>query len=62
MENGVRDGIRTRDRQGHNLELYRLSYPHHRLMHTREAVADPKGRDARAAIEDTTWAAAGHAT
>jgi hypothetical protein len=28
---GVKDGIRTRDRQGHNLELYQLSYLHHRL-------------------------------
>ena len=27
---GVKDGIRTRDRQGHNLELYQLSYLHHR--------------------------------
>jgi hypothetical protein len=33
----VRDGIRTRDRQGHNLELYRLSYPHHGV---RRAAAD----------------------
>jgi hypothetical protein len=28
---GVKDGIRTRDRQGHNLELYQLSYLHRRL-------------------------------
>ncbi len=27
--NGVNDGTRTRDRQGHNLELYQLSYVHH---------------------------------
>ena len=27
---GVNDGTRTRDRQGHNLELYQLSYVHHR--------------------------------
>ncbi len=26
----MKDGIRTRDRQGHNLELYQLSYLHHR--------------------------------
>jgi hypothetical protein len=28
---GVDDGDRTRDRQVHNLELYRLSYVHHRF-------------------------------
>ena len=27
----MKDGTRTRDRQGHNLELYHLSYLHHRL-------------------------------
>jgi hypothetical protein len=27
---GVKDGIRTRDRRDHNPELYQLSYPHHR--------------------------------
>ena len=26
----MKDGTRTRDRQGHNLELYHLSYLHHR--------------------------------
>jgi hypothetical protein len=26
----VKDGTRTRGRQGHNLELYHLSYLHHR--------------------------------
>jgi hypothetical protein len=29
VEYGVNDGTRTRDRQGHNLELYHLSYVHH---------------------------------
>ena len=27
----MKDGTRTRDRQGHNLELYHLSYLHHRV-------------------------------
>ncbi len=26
----MKDGTRTRDHQGHNLELYQLSYLHHR--------------------------------
>ena len=28
MGDGVTDGIRTRDSQNHNLELYQLSYGH----------------------------------
>ena len=56
---GVRDGIRTRDRQGHNLELYQLSYPHRRLC--TPATGGLQTAPARAAYEDTTWAAAGHA-
>jgi hypothetical protein len=34
----VKDGTRTRDRQGHNLELYHLSY-----LHRRVAVGPPCG-------------------
>jgi hypothetical protein len=34
----VKDGTRTRDRQGHNLELYHLSY-----LHRRVAVGRPRG-------------------
>jgi hypothetical protein len=34
----VKDGTRTRDRQGHNLELYHLSY-----LHRRVAVGAPHG-------------------
>ena len=44
----MRDGIRTRGRQGHNLELYQLSYPHHVL--SADAVAPlPRKRRVRIA-------------
>ena len=50
----MKDGIRTRDRQGHNLELYRLSYLHRR-DHTppRPGVVTPAAVPL-AARQDTT--------
>ncbi len=50
----MKDGIRTRDRQGHNLELYRLSYLHRR-DHTppRPGVVGPAAVPL-AARQDTT--------